>query len=147
MNHQWPLGKGAAQPVWGTGEPRRGEAAAAAMAGLDGPAGSTQPPLPLALEEHVALIRAGAAVEAFARKRAVQILTHGHTPDKDLERPIGALAVAAKLRLDALTEIVGGFNGRMTLPAERREQCLRYVEIAGGILIALWDRCQAEVSQ
>jgi hypothetical protein len=106
---------------------------------------AAQPLLPLPLPELVALIKASPALNAFATKRAVQIGVHGHTPEADLDRPIGALACEAKTRLDALTEIVGGRNGRMNLPRERREQCLRYIEIAGGILISLWDRVQLEV--
>lgn len=121
MNQQWPLGEA-------------GEAA-------------DQPLLPLAFHEQVELIRAGAALDAFARKRAVQIVTHGHTPENDRERAIGALACEAKARLNALTEVVGGYEGRMNLPPERREQCLRYIEIAAGIMIALWDRCQVEVPE
>lgn len=116
MSREWPLGKAP-------------EAAA------------DQPLLPLAFHEHVELIRSGPALEAFARKRATQILTHGHTPLRDLERPIAAIANEAKYRLTGLTEILG--RDAMSLPPERREQCMRYVEIAGGILVALWHRCQA----
>lgn len=104
-----------------------------------------QPLLPLALDEHVELIRAGRAVDAICRKRAVQMLTHGHTAEKDLERTIAALANEAKYRLTGLTEIVG--RDAMNLPPERRDQCLRYIEIAGGILLALWERCQVEVAE
>lgn len=104
-----------------------------------------QPLLPLPLPELVAAIKSGPALDAIARKRAVQICEHGHSPENDLTRPIGALAIEAKRRLDALTEIVGGYNGRMNLPCERRDQCQRYVEIAGGILLALWERMQVEV--
>lgn len=104
-----------------------------------------QPLLPLALSEHVELIKGGAALDAFARKRASQIVTHGHTPEADLQRPIAALANEAKYRLTAITEVLG--RNRMNLPPERREQCMRYIEIAGGILISLWDRCQVEVDE
>jgi hypothetical protein len=110
-----------------------------------GEGAGAEPLLPLPLAEMVAAIKAGGAVDAFAAKRAVQILTHGHTPEKDLERPIGVIAIEAKHRLDALTEIVGGYNGRMNLPRERREQCLRYIEITGGLLLSLWDRVQVEI--
>ena len=95
---------------------------------LGAEAGAAEPLLPLPLEEHVAAIKAGAAVDAFARKRAVQIITHGHTPEADLEKSIALLAHEAKARLTAFTEIVP--MGRMNLPPERREQCIRYVEIA-----------------
>lgn len=124
MSYEWPLGSHGQQ--------------------MDA---SAEPLLPLPLEEHVAALKAGAAVDAFARKRAVQIITHGHTPEADLRRPIGALAIEAKARLSALTEIVGGYQGRMNLPPERREQCLRYIEIAGGILLALWERASAEAEE
>jgi hypothetical protein len=115
-------------------------------AALAGDAQSALSPAPL-LERAalVAAIKAGPAVEAFATKRAVQILTHGHTPERDLEESIALLAYEAKARLNAFTEIMP--LGRMNLPPLRREQCLRYVEIAGGILIALWDRCQVEVPE
>jgi hypothetical protein len=119
MSHEWPLPKAATD-----------EAA---------------PLLPLALEDHVQLIKTGRAIDAFARKRAVQIVTHGHSPEKDLERSIGILAHEAKCRLNAFNEIVP--LGRMNLPPEQRERCLRYVEIAGGILLALWERCQVEVPE
>lgn len=108
-------------------------------------AGAAQPLLPLPLPELVAAIKVSGAVDAFARKRAVQIVQHGHTPEADLKRSIGALAMEAKARLHALTEIVGGHEGRMNLPPERREQCLRYIEIAGGICLSLWERVQVEV--
>lgn len=103
------------------------------------------PLLPLALDEHVALVKASPAIEAIARKRAVQIATHGHTLESDCEQPIGQLADQAKHRLTALTEIVG--RSRMNLPADRREQCLRYVEIAGALVLALWERCQVELPE
>jgi hypothetical protein len=106
---------------------------------------AAEPLLPLPLEEHVAAIKAGGAVDAFARKRAVQIVTHGHTPEADLEKSIAVLAHEVKARLNAFTEIMP--IGRMNLPPLRRDQCIRYVEIAGGILIALWDRCQVEVPE
>lgn len=107
------------------------------------------PLLPLGLEEHVERIKAGPAIDAFVRKRAVQILTHGHTPETDLAKPIGLIACAAKQRLDALTEIVGGPYGRMNLPPdpELRARCIRYIDIAGGILIALRERIQVEVPE
>jgi hypothetical protein len=107
--------------------------------------GAAQPLLPLPPEELVASIKAGAALDAFARKRAMQILTHGHTPERDLERSIAELAHEAKARLNAFTEIMP--MGRMNLPPLSRERCIRYVEIAGGILIALYDRCQVEVPE
>jgi hypothetical protein len=121
----------------GVGEPR--------MADREARAAADQPLLPIALEEHVALIKSGAALDAFARKRAVQIVTHGHTSEKDLERSIAMLAHAAKTRLNAFTEIVP--VGRMNLPPANRERCIRYVEIAGGLLIALWERCQVELPE
>jgi hypothetical protein len=136
---EWPLGKRAAE-----GADRAPSAPFAPAAPV---CADAAPLLPLALEEHVALINRAAAIDAFARKRAVQIVTHGHTPEADLEKPIGYLACEAKCRLDAFTEIVGGRYGRMNLPADHRERCLRYVEIAGGILVALWDRCQVEVPE
>jgi hypothetical protein len=139
MKHEWPIESRAAA---GAGPGASAPFAPAAIAADDG-----APLLPLALEEHVALIRSSAAIDAFARKRAVQIVTHGHTPEADLEKPIGLLACEAKSRLDAFTEIAGGRYGRMNLPAEHRERCLRYVEIAAGILVALWDRCQVEVDE
>lgn len=106
---------------------------------------AAQQPLPLALDEHVALVMASPALRAFAAKRAVQIVTHGHTPEADLERSIAELAHHAKHRLNAFTEIMP--MGRMNLPPANRERCIRYVEIAGALLIALWERCQAEVPE
>jgi hypothetical protein len=117
------------------------------LLGNEAEVSSTPAPPLLQLSELTARIRAGQAIDAIAAKRALQILTHGHTPEKDLEKPIGLLALEAKARLDALTEIVGGVAGRMNLPRDRREQCLRYVEIAGGIILSLWDRCQVEVPE
>jgi hypothetical protein len=67
MSHDWPI-------------PR---------ATLDG----AEPLLPLALDEHVELILGSPAIRAFARKRAVQIVTHGHTPgegSRALDRVAGA---------------------------------------------------------
>lgn len=107
-------------------------------------AGAAQPLLPLPLPELVASIRASAAVDAFATKRAVQISVHGYTPESELERPIADIAREAMARLHAFNNYV--MPGRMNLPPERREQCIRYIEVAGGILLALWDRCHAEVS-
>jgi hypothetical protein len=122
MNQEWPVGPPAA-------------------------ADDAEPLLPLVLEDHVALIKASAAVDAIARKRAVQIVSHGHTLEADLARPPGLLACEAKARLNAFTEIAGGRDGRMTLTPQQRERCLRYVEIVGGIVISLWERCQAEVPE
>lgn len=133
LAHEWPLGNGNAQPALDAGAQRPAEATDA------------EPLLPLAFEEHVEMIKAGAAIDAIARKRAVQILTHGHTPAKELEQSIAMLAHAAKHRLDAFTEIVP--LGRMNLPPAQRERCLRYIEIAGGLLVSLWDRCQTEVPE
>lgn len=118
MNHEWPL--------------------------LGREVEAAEPLLPLPLEEHVAVIKSSPAIDAFARKRSVQVVTHGHTAEADLQHSIGTLAMEAKARLNALTEIVGGYQGRMDLPPGRREQCMRYVEISGALLIALWERCQAE---
>jgi hypothetical protein len=104
-----------------------------------------QPLLPLPLPELIASIKASDAITAFATKRAVQISVHGHTPESELERPILEIAREAQARLHALGNYV--LPGRMNLPAERREQCLRYIEVAGGILLALWDRVQVEVPE
>jgi hypothetical protein len=108
-------------------------------------AADAQPFLPLAFNEHVALIRAGPAIDAFVRRRAGQMVTHGHTPESDLARSIGFIANEARWRLAALHEIVG--PNRMNLPPGRREQCVRYIESAGGILISLWDRVHTEVPE
>lgn len=116
-----------------------------AAVGVDGPATDTQPLLPLAFHEHVELIKSGAAIEAFVRTRAVQIVTHGHTPESDLEKSISAICDQARWRLQAFADFAGAY--RMNLPRERRAQCIRYVESAGGILISLWDRCQVEVPE
>lgn len=104
-----------------------------------------EPLLPLAMHEHVELILASPAIRAFAAKRAVQILTHGHTAEKDLERSVADLAYEAKQRLNAFTEICP--RGRMNLPPATRDRCLRYVEISAALLIALWERCQVEVAE
>lgn len=124
MSYEWPL--------LGTG-------------GGGAPAPASPPLLTdqVEFEQLVAAIKDSAAVDAFARKRATQILTHGHTPQADLQRSIAEIAHEAKARLNAFTEIMP--LGRMNLPPLSRERCLRYVEIAGGITIALWDRCQVEV--
>jgi hypothetical protein len=104
-----------------------------------------QPLLPLAFDEHVAVLLASPALAAFARKRATQMLTHGHTAEADLERTLDRLATEAKARMHAFLDFVGPH--RMNLPRGRREQCLRYIEVAGALLMALWDRCQVEVPE
>lgn len=90
-------------------------------------------------------IKLGDAVEAFARRRAGQILNSGHTPESDLEKGIGQIAAQAQYRLAALHEIVGRY--RMNLPPMSRTDCLKHIEGAGAVLIALWERCQVEVDE
>lgn len=102
-----------------------------------------QPLLPLDFNELVAAVRASRAVDAFARHRAGQIIHTGHTPESDLTKGIGQLASEAQYRLSALHEIVGRY--RMNLPPGRRSDCLKYIEGAGAVLIALWERVQVEV--
>lgn len=104
-----------------------------------------QPLLPLPFPEVVAAIKASGAVGAFARRRAGQIIHSGHTSESDLTKGIGQLASEAQYRLAALHEIVGRY--RMNLPPGRRGDCLKYIEGAGAVLIALWDRCQTEVPE
>jgi hypothetical protein len=108
-------------------------------------ADQAQPFLPIALDEHVAVIRSGAAIDAFARKRAVQIVTHGHTPESDLAKSPAELVIEAKARMHAFLEIMP--RGRMNLPPATRERCLRYIEISAACLIAAWERCQVEVPE
>jgi hypothetical protein len=98
---------------------------------------------PLHFLDQVAVIRGSDAIEAFARRRAGQIQTCGHTPQTDLEKSIGHIAAQAQYRLSALHEIVG--RDLMNLPRDKRAQCLGYIESAGATLIALWERCQSEV--
>jgi hypothetical protein len=110
MSYEWPLGKDA-----------RSQCGALASSGLTEGAGAcpasapsvSQPLLPLALEDHVVLVKASAAFDAIARKRAVQILDHGHTPAEDLERDLAHLVLEAKARLHAFLDLVP--RGRMNL--------------------------------
>lgn len=118
MNDQWPPPKPAAVPA-------------------------DQPLLPLAFSEHVELIKAGRAVDAFARRRAGQMVSHGHTPEADLARSPGYLAKEAKDRLHAFLDYMG--PSRMNLPPERRAQLIRYIDTCGAMLIALRDRVETEV--
>lgn len=104
-----------------------------------------EPLLPLAFDEHVELIRAGAAIDAFARRRASGNITHGHTPEADLARAPGQLAGEVQWRMSAFIDIMGRY--RMNMPPQRRAQLVRYVETAGGVLISLWDRLQVEVPE
>jgi hypothetical protein len=104
-----------------------------------------QPLLPLAFTEHVELIKAGRAVDAFARRRAGQMISHGHTPEADLARSPAYLAKEAKDRLHAFLDYMG--PRRMNLPPERREQLLRYIDTCGAMLIALRDRLAVEVPE
>jgi hypothetical protein len=119
MTHDWPLGK-------------------AVEAGA-------QPLLPLPFPEVVAAVKSSGAIDAFARRRAGQIIHSGHTPESDLTKGIGQLAAEAQYRLAALHEIVGRY--RMNLPHGRRSDCFKYIEGAGAVLIALWERCQVEVPE
>lgn len=133
MKQEWPIGHAEAearspQNAWGAIEE------------------GAQPFLPLAMDEHVAAILASPAAQAFARKRAVQVLQHGHTPDKDLERTIDYLVAQAKYRLQCFMDY-SGRDRLMNPPPERRDQLIRYVEIAGALLIAAWERLQAEVPE
>lgn len=101
--------------------------------------------LPLDFGETFDSIMASRALRAFARRRAGQIIFRGHTPEADLTKGIGQMAAEAQYRLAALHDIVGRY--RMNLPPERRKDCLKYIESAGGVLIALWERCQVEVPE
>jgi hypothetical protein len=120
-------------------EPRLGQGAEAAEPLLPLPAD------PALFDALVADIKASAAVDAFARKRATQILQHGHTPEADLLRTPADIAREAAARLHAFGNYALPF--RMNLPAGRVEQCQRYVEVAGGILLSLWSRIQVEVPE
>lgn len=104
---------------------------------------SAQPFLPLALHEHVELILGSAAVRAFAEARAVQMLKHGHTPAQDLDRGIDFLVREARERLTCYLDYAG--FGRMTPAPERHDQLLRYLDKAGGLLIAARDRHLATI--
>jgi hypothetical protein len=122
MSYEWPLGCGNGQ-----------EAAAA------------DPSPPLRFYDEVARIKAGGAIEAFARKRAGHIINAGHTAENDLTKPPGYIARQAKGSLSAFIDIVGPC--RMNMPPMRRSDCLKLVEAAGAKLIALWDRLQIEVDE
>jgi hypothetical protein len=108
-------------------------------------AGDAEPLLPLAFTEHVELIRSSNAVSAFCRSRAAQILTHGHTPEANLEKSIAEICDQARWRLQGFWEFAMPY--RMNLPPERRSACIRQLESAGGILISLWDRVHVEVPE
>jgi len=109
------------------------------------PAAASQAMLPLALHEHVELIRSGAAVTAFAERRAEQMLRFGHSPDADLGRTIDYLVREAMSRLHAFVDITG--KGRlMAPPPARRDMLIRKVEIAGALLFAAYDRLHAEIA-
>lgn len=110
---------------------------------LLGQEAGAQPLLPLPFHEHVAVVKSSPAIEAFARRRAGQMINSGHTPETDLEKPPGKLAREALWRLTAFLEITG--PQRMNMPPMRRADCLKYVEGAGAMLIALWERLQVEV--
>jgi hypothetical protein len=106
-------------------------------------ADAAEPLLPLVFSEHVELIRSGRAVDAFARRRAGQMVSHGHTAESDLDKPPAYLAKQAKDRLHAFLDFMD--PQRMNLPPERRAQLLRYVDTAGAMLIALRERIETEV--
>jgi hypothetical protein len=55
------------------------------------------PSAPLNFYALVAEIRKSEAVEAFARRRAGQIIHTGHTPESDLEKGIGQIASEAQV--------------------------------------------------
>ena len=95
--------------------------------------------------DHVALIRASDAVEAFARRRAGQIVHKGHTLESDLGKAPGVIARQAKGSLSTFLDIIGPY--RMNMPPQRRTECLRAIESAGANLIALWERLQIEVDE
>lgn len=114
------------------------------------PEGAASASLPLSTEDAlfealVAEIKASPAVDAFCRKRASQMLHHGHTPEADLDRPPIEIAREAAARLHAFGNYA--LPNRMNLPAARVEQCQRYIEVCGGILLSLWDRIQTEVPE
>ncbi len=101
--------------------------------------------LPLALHDHIELVRSGAAVSAFAARRAEQMLRWGHTPESDLDRTIDDLVRAAADRLRSFTEITG--RGLMELPPARRDMLIRKIEIAGALLIAAHERVFSQVPE
>lgn len=106
-------------------------------------AADAQPLLPLPFNEHVAAILASPAVAAFARRRAGQLINTGHSPESDLAKPPGHLARHVKGSLGTFLDIIG--PQRMNMPPQRRTDCLRAIEAAGAMLIALWERVQVEV--
>lgn len=99
--------------------------------------------LPLALHEHIEMIRMSDAVTAFCQRRAEQMLPPwNHTPEGDLERTIDFLVREARGRLHAFVDITGK-NAMMAPPPERRDMLIRKVEIAGALLLAAWVRLHA----
>jgi hypothetical protein len=118
----------------------------AAQVGVDGAAHQNpQPLLPLGFHEQVEIVMASPAIRAFARHRVGQIVHRGHTAESDLGKGIGQLAAEAQYRLAGLHDIVGRY--RMNLPPGRRGDCMKYIEGAGAVLIALWERVQVEVPE
>lgn len=98
-----------------------------------------QPLLPLAMHEFIVEILQSSAVAAFAGRRVEQIIHYGHTDDGDLA--LDHLVREARARLDHTLDILG--RGRTTMPPHRREQILRKIEIAGGLLIAAYEQLAA----
>jgi hypothetical protein len=107
---------------------------------------TNQPLLPLTFTDHVRLIKDGRAIDAFARRRAGAIASHGHSAEADLAKCPGQLASEVHWRMAAFIDVMGRY-GRMNMPRGRRVELLRRVETAGAMLIALWDRLQVEVPE
>lgn len=103
-----------------------------------------QPLLPLPFREQIALVKASPAIEAFARKR-VGHMSIGHTPESDLTKPPAHFARQARGSLSALIDAIGPY--RMNLPPAARTDCMKRIEGAAAMLIALWERVQVEVPE
>lgn len=98
-----------------------------------------------AFYDHMAQVKASPAIDAFARRRAGQIINRGHTLESDLKKAPGIIARQAKGSLSAFLDIIGPY--RMNMPPARRSECLNAIESAAANLIALWERLQHEVPE
>lgn len=108
-------------------------------------AADAEPLLPLTLAEHVELAATSPALRAFAEKRAEQMVRFGHGYEKDLQGGLGDLVRLAHYKLSCFLDYAPA--GVMTPPPERFDQLLRYIDVAGALLIAARERYHATPEQ
>lgn len=91
--------------------------------------------------QDLAAICGSPAIGAFLARRLEQRVRFNHTPEGDMAHGLDHLPRAALARIQYALDYLG--REEMTMRPERRDQVLRYLEVAGALLMAAHDRISA----